>query len=225
MPFTQSLRSSFLTPFAAALLLCACSTQDDACVEQRSPLAFTEPGPWDLAPAQVYAHVQGSRSGTIQWLGGGELGDINPGEGEATLSLTTTLDPASALRVDNRSPPGARLACIDSLELGATVAINSGDGALAEQLELELLAFEGQFAGQIEGMVLLNRSALAGQFSWTPSDAEGELFLRLSWIDDADQTVRGWLIWGDTSETSVEAGVLLGSGRVLAQFEALAQLP
>jgi len=217
------MRISILSPLAAALLACACATQDDACVERRTDLAFNQPSPWGPTPAELSAHVEGPRSGAVQWLGGGDLGELTPASGEAELSITTVLDPASAVGVELEHVGPGRLACVDSLELRATVTIQSSDGALAEQLELNLVGVQGEVGGQLTGEVALQTPA--GSLSWAPASDDGELFMRLSWIDDADHTVRGWLIWADASETSVDGDQLQGAGRVLAQFEATTTLP
>jgi hypothetical protein len=57
--------------------------------------------------------------------------------------------------------------------------------------------------------------------SRTPNSCAGALSMRITWTDDAQQTVRAWLTWGEPGETTVDGDS--GSGRVLAEIEASAE--
>jgi hypothetical protein len=206
---------------ALALATACASATEDRCEEHHHELAFDEPGPWGSSPAEVYAHVEAQRTGTVSWLGGGSLGEMTPGEGSAAVTITTTLPMNSAVGVESEHIGGGRLACIDSMTARAMLTITSDDGALAETVELELVVFAGDGTGEIVGQADLP-AQLGGSLVWAPHSTTGGLFIRASWIDDAAQSVRAWLIWGDASEATVSGGAVTVSGttRVLAEFEA-----
>lgn len=206
------------------LLSCcaACAVYDDQCVENRAELDYDDPGPWGESAADRYAHAEGPRAGTLTWNGGADLGALEPSTGQAPVTIELVLDKDSAVGVDLEHVGGGRLACVDRIELVGTLSINSDDGALSESIELELRSEPGTVGNEITGHADLSDHSFAGSLTWSPISATQELFIRVSYIDDASGTARGWLIWGDRETTSVSAETVTveGSGRVLAEFEA-----
>lgn len=211
------------------LVLCLCVTlsggcesQADECVETRSPLAFTDAGPWGVSPADAYAHVEGARSGTLTWHEGGEAGVLTPSAGQTDVTVNVVLDMESATAVDSEHVGGGRLACVDSIEMKATVEISSADGALAETMQVDLSAAAGEVGDVVVGWVDLSGHVWTGALEWMPMSSDEQLFMRLSWTNDATQTARGWLIWGEQAEVDVEGNMVTGAGvsQVLGEFEA-----
>jgi hypothetical protein len=210
------------------ILFCtACAPEEDRCVETATALGFDDPSAWGPSPADLHAHVEGERSGTITWLGGGEAGELEPATGAAGVSVDAVLAKDSAIAVEREHVGGGRLTCVNSIEMTATVTIISDDGALSEQIEVALEADDGSFGAYVSGQTSLATHDFAGAFTWTPASPSEELLVRLSWTDDANGTLRGWLVWADPTGTSVEGDqvTIAGSGRLLAEFEAVLSSP
>jgi hypothetical protein len=202
----------------ALVAVTACAAPDgESCEELRSAIAYDAPGPWHATPQELTRHVEGSRVGGLLWVIGGET----------TVSVTTTLDTNSATAIDrvfHEGDDGERLACSDSIEMTATLEIVTADGGLQELLTVELEATQGGEGGQagwIDGWVDLSHHDFSGPLSWQPGDSNSEVFLRLRWLGDEPQTLRGWLVWGDSSEVEIKGNKIVGKGvnEVLAQFE------
>lgn len=216
------INSRALVVSLCVVLAGACEIQADECIETRSPLRFTDFGPWGVTPADAYAHVEGARSGTLTWHDGGEAGVLTPSAGQTDVTVNVVLDTDSATAVDLEHAGGGRLACTDSMEMKATVEITSADGALAETLQVDLSAAAGEVGDVVVGWVDLSSHVWTGALEWVPMSTGEQLFMRLSWTNDATQSARGWLIWGEQAEVDVEGNTVTGAGvsQVLAEFEA-----
>ena len=212
------LTAALLVP---TVLVPACTREDDRCVEHNSAVGFDDIGPWGATPREAVGHANGARTGMLSWHGGGAAGSLVPAESETGLSLALVIHEDSAIAVEREHVGDGRLACISSFELTGTLTLDSDDGALQEQLEVVLTADDGVFGNVVEGLVLLDGHTFAGTLDWAPA-SEGELFLRLSWTNDASGSARGWLVWGDFRQTEVEGSELTGAGvvQILADFEA-----
>lgn len=216
----------YINSRALVIFLCvvlgACETQADECIETRSPLRFTDFGPWGVTPADAYAHVEGARSGTLTWHEGGEAGVLTASAGQTDVTVHVVLDTDSATAVDLEQVGGGRLACIDRVEMKAILEISSADGALAETMQIDLSAAAGEVGDVVVGWGDLSSHAWMGTLEWVPMSTGEQLFMRLSWTNDATQTARGWLIWGEQAEVDVEGNTVTGAGvsQVLAEFEA-----
>ncbi|NJK33185.1 MAG: hypothetical protein HC927_12695 [Deltaproteobacteria bacterium] len=206
------------------LLLTACVPPDageDRCLEDRSALAYDALGPWDTSPRDAFAHTLGERTGTLTWLGGGELGQLIPDTGESSFTFAIVHDEASAESIDRTHEGTGRLACIDSLSLRAQLTLATDDGVLQEQVEIVLTLDQGTLGNTVLGEVDLSNHAFAGSLTWTPASGEGgQLFLRMSFTADTDASARGWLIYADPAQTTIEGNVveLSGQGAVLAEW-------
>jgi hypothetical protein len=222
MHFSRALRL-LLLPSACVLATCvlaACLYESDRCIEDRSPLAYDATEPGYESPRDTFAPTLGERTGTITWLGGGELGQLVPDSGESPITFTLTHDEASAEVIDRIHEGGGRLACIDSLTLGATLALASNDGALQEQVPVTLTRDLGTLGDTIVEADLSEHD-FQGTLSWTPAPTEQvELFIRMIYPADAAAGARGWLIYADPSQTTLAGNVvtIAGEGRVLAEW-------
>lgn len=213
----------FVLGFALAAVhavILACSASDvDSCEELRSAIAYDAPGPWRVTPQELTRHVAGPRTGTLIWLLGGETSVI----------VNTTLDTESATAVDrvrhetdhDDDDDEPRLACSDSIVMTATVEIITADGGLQEALRVELEAVQDVEGRFVDGWVDLSDHQFSGPLSWRPGDDGTEVFLRLRWIADQPGTLRGWLVWGDSSAVEIDGNEIVGEGvhEVIAQFE------
>lgn len=210
------------TPLSLALVLLACAPTEETCDETRSDIGYDEPGPAGTTPREAMEHIEATRYGTLTWAEGGSIGQLSPSGTETTITVNTTLDKDSATAIDRVHVGDGRLACIDSLVMHATLTISTPDGGLQESFEVEFEAKEGVIGGVVEGDSDLSMHEFNGTLTWQPTEASGELFLRTHWVADQVGTLRGWLVWGDSSLVEVSGTEVEGAGvgLVLAEFEA-----
>jgi hypothetical protein len=163
----------------------------DECLQDPSPYAFDEPGPWGATPAQVFGDVEGPASGTLTWIGPSLEEDLDPALAKTEVSLELTFDTNSVAGIRNG------LTCDGELEMDATMTIATADGSLDESIPLVLMAQPG--SKHLTAIVDLTSYDFAGTLELTPGWTKHEMLLSLSW--DGDGRLMGAMQTGDALDT------------------------
>jgi hypothetical protein len=216
------MRNFTLAVLILPLLALACTFEEDRCIEVQEAVAFTEASSWGTTPADAYAHVDGPRAGVMTWNGGGDLGEMSPSTGVSDITISTTLHTDSAVAIERTHVGDGRLACSNTIELWATVTLVSADGAFDEQFEIALSATDATAGDAVGGRVDLSDHEWVGSFDWIPDSTTGQLYMTVSWTNDALQSVRGSLSWTSVKPEDGDENAVTntGSGRTLAEFVA-----
>lgn len=105
------------------------------------------------------------------------------------MTITTSLDPNSAVAIERVKRGEGRFACVDSLQGRAWLDVETSDGQLLGTFEGTIEAFADAIDNVVEGSTANSGSGLV---------------LRVQWVDDEHATLRGWLTRGDRAIATLE---------------------
>jgi hypothetical protein len=161
----------------------------DACEEARVPLGIDEPGPAGESALDTFGFTEGTRVGTLA------LWDDSVHDVEISTAL------ASTANVIEREHTGhGRLACIDTIEIEATIQIKTPNDLIFDDTFTVVLAPSepGTFATSIEGQREISDHEFE-YLGFVPASAPMDLGLnlRLVWLNDAAGSLLGTITIGD----------------------------
>ena len=178
---------------------------EDTCIEERLPIALSDPGPWGATPAEVFFRAEGERLGTWTWLGGGELLDVSPATGEVAFTAELTFTADQAIAIDPTKRGSGRLYCLGAMEVTGNLTIQTDDGAINEMFEVVAVAEEAT-------PDLVSVTVDLGQVDW-----QGAITIAASDGQALDESSLQLGVRWDTGSGDIE-GELSYAGHSLARF-------
>lgn len=178
---------------AMEILACADLSSDALTVDQASPFGY--------APAEIIAFSEGDHQASLSFAGAGAATSV-------TVTVSSMDDPRYVERQLQEPASGelrgtdGTLPCEDTVQIDASVAITSTDGAFAE-------AMDGPFEVDSEGIARLSRrvapEALQGSFDFAVFDPTPYDTVELVFDIELREDGMSGEIWAETYRETADA--------------------